>query len=232
MPGVWVAGNAANPRAQVITAAGEGSAAAIAINNDLVDEDVRHGAHRHTTDDKEHTMTMTVPPPTKHQLALMIWLAVVPTLIGLNLLLDDALADLSTVPQDVRPRHDRGADRHLRPDAPAAPRCGSGSSHAPDGEDRGRPSAVSAEGHGFPGVDTVRTQFDSAGARCPTVQCNLCVGNRGSGGAARHDLRTASSIRRRNPGARGGRARSMAHAMSWGTGTGRTSMESTRAGAR
>jgi thioredoxin reductase len=41
VPGVWVAGNAANPRAQVITAAGEGSAAAIAINNDLVDEDVR-----------------------------------------------------------------------------------------------------------------------------------------------------------------------------------------------
>jgi thioredoxin reductase len=37
---VWGAGNAVNPRAQVITAAGEGSAAAIAINNDLVDEDV------------------------------------------------------------------------------------------------------------------------------------------------------------------------------------------------
>jgi antibiotic biosynthesis monooxygenase (ABM) superfamily enzyme len=40
-----------------------------------------------------------VPPPTKHQLALMIWLAVVPTLIGLNLLLDDALTDVSTVPR-------------------------------------------------------------------------------------------------------------------------------------
>jgi thioredoxin reductase len=38
--GVWVAGNAANPRAQVITAAGEGSSAAIAINADLVAEDV------------------------------------------------------------------------------------------------------------------------------------------------------------------------------------------------
>ena len=38
--GVWVAGNAADPRAQVITAAGEGSAAAIAINADLVAEDV------------------------------------------------------------------------------------------------------------------------------------------------------------------------------------------------
>jgi thioredoxin reductase len=40
--GVRVAGNLANPRAQVITAAGEGSAAAIAINADLVDEDVSH----------------------------------------------------------------------------------------------------------------------------------------------------------------------------------------------
>jgi thioredoxin reductase len=43
--GVWVAGNLANPRAQVITAAGEGSAAAIAINADLVDEDVRDALH-------------------------------------------------------------------------------------------------------------------------------------------------------------------------------------------
>ncbi len=40
--GVWVAGNVTNARAQVITAAGEGSAAAIAMNADLVDEDVRH----------------------------------------------------------------------------------------------------------------------------------------------------------------------------------------------
>jgi thioredoxin reductase len=39
--GVWVAGNASNPRAQVITAAGEGSAAAIAINTDLVQEDIQ-----------------------------------------------------------------------------------------------------------------------------------------------------------------------------------------------
>lgn len=41
VPGIWVAGNVANPRAQVITAAGEGSAAAIAINADLVDDDIR-----------------------------------------------------------------------------------------------------------------------------------------------------------------------------------------------
>jgi thioredoxin reductase len=40
VPGVWVAGNVANPRAQVITAAGEGSAAAIALNADLVEEEI------------------------------------------------------------------------------------------------------------------------------------------------------------------------------------------------
>jgi thioredoxin reductase len=39
-PGVWAAGNAVDPRAQVITAAGAGSAAAIAINLDLVEEEV------------------------------------------------------------------------------------------------------------------------------------------------------------------------------------------------
>jgi NADPH-dependent 2,4-dienoyl-CoA reductase/sulfur reductase-like enzyme len=51
--GVWVAGNAADPRAQVISAAGEGSAAAIALNADLVDEDLQRALadHRagHTT---------------------------------------------------------------------------------------------------------------------------------------------------------------------------------------
>jgi thioredoxin reductase len=46
-PGVWVAGNAANPRAQVITAAGEGSAAAIALNTDLVDDDIRDAVQNH-----------------------------------------------------------------------------------------------------------------------------------------------------------------------------------------
>jgi thioredoxin reductase len=47
VPGVWAAGNAVNPRAQVITAAGEGSAAAIALNNDLVDEDTRTAVSRY-----------------------------------------------------------------------------------------------------------------------------------------------------------------------------------------
>jgi thioredoxin reductase len=42
--GVWAAGNAADPRAQVITAAGAGSAAAIAINADLVQDDVARAA--------------------------------------------------------------------------------------------------------------------------------------------------------------------------------------------
>jgi thioredoxin reductase len=40
VPGVWVAGNAVNPRAQVVTAAGEGSSAAIALHADLVEEEV------------------------------------------------------------------------------------------------------------------------------------------------------------------------------------------------
>ncbi len=39
-PGVWAAGNVVDPRAQVITAAGQGSAAAIAINADLVQNDI------------------------------------------------------------------------------------------------------------------------------------------------------------------------------------------------
>jgi thioredoxin reductase len=41
VPGVWAAGNAVDPRVQVITAAGAGSAAAIALHADLVDDDVR-----------------------------------------------------------------------------------------------------------------------------------------------------------------------------------------------
>jgi thioredoxin reductase len=40
VPGVWAAGNAVDPRLQVITSAGAGSAAAIAINADLVLDDV------------------------------------------------------------------------------------------------------------------------------------------------------------------------------------------------
>jgi antibiotic biosynthesis monooxygenase (ABM) superfamily enzyme len=42
---------------------------------------------------------MSVPPPSKHQLALMIWLAVFPTLVVLNLGLGHVLADLPVVPR-------------------------------------------------------------------------------------------------------------------------------------
>ena len=45
VPGVWAAGNVVDPRAQVITAAGAGSAAAIALNGDLVEDDVRRAVH-------------------------------------------------------------------------------------------------------------------------------------------------------------------------------------------
>jgi antibiotic biosynthesis monooxygenase (ABM) superfamily enzyme len=49
---------------------------------------------------KEPTMSDTavaVPPPSKHQLALMIWVAVFPTLTALNLLFGSRLADLPSV---------------------------------------------------------------------------------------------------------------------------------------
>ncbi len=38
-----------------------------------------------------------VPPPTKHQLALMIWIAVFPTLTILNLALGEQLSQLPSV---------------------------------------------------------------------------------------------------------------------------------------
>jgi len=38
-----------------------------------------------------------VPPPSKHQLALMIWIAVFPTLTVLNLLLGNLLTDVAVV---------------------------------------------------------------------------------------------------------------------------------------
>ncbi|MFG3252737.1 NAD(P)/FAD-dependent oxidoreductase [Streptomyces sp. NPDC048172] len=40
VPGVWAVGNVADPRAQVVTAAGTGAAAAFALNLELVEEDV------------------------------------------------------------------------------------------------------------------------------------------------------------------------------------------------
>ena len=48
-------------------------------------------------DNRTATTTLPVPAATKHQLALMIWMAVLPTLIVLNLVLNSALADLPMV---------------------------------------------------------------------------------------------------------------------------------------
>ncbi|MEO7262077.1 MAG: NAD(P)/FAD-dependent oxidoreductase [Jatrophihabitantaceae bacterium] len=48
--GVWAAGNVVDPRAQVITSAGAGSAAAIAMNADLVEEDVERAVEEHAAD--------------------------------------------------------------------------------------------------------------------------------------------------------------------------------------
>jgi antibiotic biosynthesis monooxygenase (ABM) superfamily enzyme len=45
------------------------------------------------------TQPVRVPPPSKHQLALMIWLAVFPTLTALNLAFGSWLSDLATVPR-------------------------------------------------------------------------------------------------------------------------------------
>jgi thioredoxin reductase len=59
--GVWAAGNIVDPRAQVITAAGAGSAAAIAINADLVEEDVRNAVR-----DLDHGFALA-PATNSHQ---------------------------------------------------------------------------------------------------------------------------------------------------------------------
>ena len=45
----------------------------------------------------ETTTPRPIAPPSKHQLALMIWIAVFPTLTVLNLLLGDLLAGLPIV---------------------------------------------------------------------------------------------------------------------------------------
>jgi thioredoxin reductase len=53
--GVWAAGNVVYPRAQVITAAGAGSAAAIAINADLVQDDLEQALASRAT--AEHMLS-------------------------------------------------------------------------------------------------------------------------------------------------------------------------------
>ncbi|WP_433357323.1 NAD(P)/FAD-dependent oxidoreductase [Microtetraspora malaysiensis] len=47
VPGVWAVGNVADRRAQVITAAGMASAAAIAVNHDLVEEEIARDVQNH-----------------------------------------------------------------------------------------------------------------------------------------------------------------------------------------
>jgi thioredoxin reductase len=64
VPGVWAAGNIVDPRAQVITAAGAGSAAAIAINADLVEEDVRNAVR-----DLDHGFARTATPNSQQESA-------------------------------------------------------------------------------------------------------------------------------------------------------------------
>ena len=51
------------------------------------------------TDARPATPAARVPPPSTHQLALMIWLAVFPTLTLLNLVLGAWLRTLPTVPR-------------------------------------------------------------------------------------------------------------------------------------
>jgi antibiotic biosynthesis monooxygenase (ABM) superfamily enzyme len=50
-----------------------------------------------TASPREITPTPQAGPPTKHQLAFMIWVAVFPTLTALNLLLGDWLEDVNPV---------------------------------------------------------------------------------------------------------------------------------------
>ena len=49
------------------------------------------------SDNRPHPDAHAVPPPSKHQLALMIWLAVFPTLTVLNLALSGSLRGLPVV---------------------------------------------------------------------------------------------------------------------------------------
>jgi thioredoxin reductase len=118
VPGVWAAGNVVDPRAQVITAAGAGfrcrhraerrpgrrrrarrrpcPRARGALSNR---DDPPEGVSMTTTPPIPIPSSRPAPPgpPTKHQLALMIWLAVFPTLPVLNLTLGHWLATLSPV---------------------------------------------------------------------------------------------------------------------------------------
>src|SRR3954471_17089915 len=62
-----------------------------------------------------------VGPPTKHQLAVMIWVAVSPTFTLLNLTNRTPTEGLHPRVPHLRAGHRRRADRHLRRHAQAAP---------------------------------------------------------------------------------------------------------------
>jgi antibiotic biosynthesis monooxygenase (ABM) superfamily enzyme len=49
------------------------------------------------SDDRPLPQRSPVPPPSKHQLAIMIWLCVFPTLTVINLALGDRLGTLSPI---------------------------------------------------------------------------------------------------------------------------------------
>lgn len=49
--------------------------------------------------DDPATQPARTPPPSKHQLALMIWLCVFPTLLVLNLVFGEWLRTMATVPR-------------------------------------------------------------------------------------------------------------------------------------
>lgn len=66
MSGVWAVGNVADPKALVITAAGQGAAAAFALNLDLVAEDVERAmaADHDPAEDRDHSHP--APQPALH----------------------------------------------------------------------------------------------------------------------------------------------------------------------
>jgi antibiotic biosynthesis monooxygenase (ABM) superfamily enzyme len=59
-------------------------------------KDTNMSAHP-TTPSPENAPPTRIPPPSKHQLALMIWLSVFPTLTALNLMLGHGLSGLSPI---------------------------------------------------------------------------------------------------------------------------------------
>ncbi|MER5624349.1 NAD(P)/FAD-dependent oxidoreductase [Streptosporangium sp. NPDC002544] len=65
--GLWAVGNVADPRAQVIAAAGMGSVAAIAIDHDLVDEEVTRDVEDYRTAEAESTVFLR---PIAHAVSL------------------------------------------------------------------------------------------------------------------------------------------------------------------